>query len=290
MTTKLRKKPIVFYHLDCSAADGFGGAYAAWKKFKDRAEYRGLTRDMKPPLHLRGRELYFIDFTYPVPIMKKIIAQNRRVVILDHHESVEDATRLAHEYRFSLNHSGAGLAWRYFHPEKPMPRLLRHIEDIDLWRLKLPRTWEIISWLRSYPLDFKLWNRLVRMLDRPRGRARALQEGAAILRARRKTVSQLVKDEFVEVLFEGYKVFAVNSPIMASDIGHALYEKRPPLGIIWYETTGGQRYVSLRSDGSVDVSLVAKHFGGGGHKRAAAFFVPAGKPLPWKIIRRRGMV
>ena len=36
----------------------------------------------------------------------------------------------------------------------------------------------------------------------------------------------------------------------------------------------GQAHVSFRSRGDIDVSVLAQHFGGGGHKPAAAFTKP----------------
>ena len=38
----------VLYHADCP--DGFGGAYAAWKKFGDTAEYIPVKYGRTPPL------------------------------------------------------------------------------------------------------------------------------------------------------------------------------------------------------------------------------------------------
>ena len=43
--------------------------------------------------------------------------------------------------------------------------------------------------------------------------------------------------------------------------------------------------VSLRSDGSVDVSKLAKKYGGGGHKAAAGFSFKVGRKAPWKKIK-----
>jgi phosphoesterase RecJ-like protein len=40
--------------------------------------------------------------------------------------------------------------------------------------------------------------------------------------------------------------------------------------------------ISLRSDGTVDVSEIAKKYGGGGHIKAAGFVLDIGASLPWK--------
>jgi nanoRNase/pAp phosphatase (c-di-AMP/oligoRNAs hydrolase) len=58
----------------------------------------------------------------------------------------------------------------------------------------------------------------------------------------------------------------------ASDVGHVL-AKDHPFSASYYDTNDG-RVFSLRSaEGCIDVSVVAKHLGGGGHASAAGFRV-----------------
>ena len=54
------KDIIVIYHGECS--DGFGGAWAAWKKFGETVDYIGAHHGDEPPVGLVGKEIYFIDF------------------------------------------------------------------------------------------------------------------------------------------------------------------------------------------------------------------------------------
>ncbi len=62
----------------------------------------------------------------------------------------------------------------------------------------------------------------------------------------------------------------VSSSTLISDVGHELAKGRP-FGVTWFERDG-QRVYSLRSvDGGLDVSEIAKSFGGGGHEHAAGF-------------------
>ena len=95
-------------------------------------------------------------------------------------------------------------------------------------------------------------------------------------------IEQLIKDAD-KAVFNGYKTLVVNSPIWNSEIGHILADKLPPIGIIWFQRNG-RICVSLRSNGKVDVSELAKRYGGGGHKAAAGFDVDAKNGLPWKIV------
>ncbi len=78
------------------------------------------------------------------------------------------------------------------------------------------------------------------------------------------------------------RCLAANSCLLQSEAGALLAERSrkeggAPMAVVWY--FDGKRYkVSLRSVGDFDVSAIAKSFGGGGHRNAAAFYCLA---LPW---------
>jgi nanoRNase/pAp phosphatase (c-di-AMP/oligoRNAs hydrolase) len=275
------KNIVVLYHGECW--DGFGGAYAAWKKFGNKADYFGLKHGEELPRGLKNKEIYLIDFSFKEPLMKKIVRENKRVIALDHHVSAEKTTKMAHEHVYALNHSGAVIAWNYFHPKKCVPTLLRHIEDIDLWKLKLPQTRELMSFMELAEYDFKIWDKIVRDLENPKRKKNYVAKGALLQFYEKKLVDRLVQKAAL-VKFAGYKTLSVNSPILQSEIGAALVKLKPPIGIVWSEKEGGVR-VSLRSDGKADVSKIAAKYGGGGHKAAAGFSVESLKNVPWEAIR-----
>jgi nanoRNase/pAp phosphatase (c-di-AMP/oligoRNAs hydrolase) len=74
----------------------------------------------------------------------------------------------------------------------------------------------------------------------------------------------------------GKDVLVVNSPHWMSEIGAALSPKCD-FAVIWfYDHETRQVKVSLRAHHEdSDVSEVAKRFGGGGHRKAAGFNLPA---------------
>lgn len=271
----------VIYHGECW--DGFGGGYSAWKKFGNKAEYFGMKHGDPLPKGLKGKEVYVVDFSFKEPIMKKIVKDNKKVVALDHHISAEKTTKMAHEYVYALNHSGAAIAWKYFHPKRKLPELLRHIEDIDIWKFSVPNTREIMSFMELAEYDFKIWDKIARDLENPKKKKEYIAKGSLLLFYAKKIIDRLVL-KAAPVKFAGYKTLAVNSPILQSEIGHALTKKLPPIGIVWSEKEGGIR-VSLRSNGKVDVSKIAAKYGGGGHKAAAGFSFPVGGKFPWKHMR-----
>jgi len=77
----------------------------------------------------------------------------------------------------------------------------------------------------------------------------------------------------------GHCVPVANLPYtLVSDAGHLL-AKGAPFAACYWDTPEG-RVFSLRStDEGLDVSAIAKQYGGGGHIHASGFRVPYGHPL-----------
>ena len=276
---KDNKKIIVLYHKGCE--DGFGAAWAAWRKFGARAEYIGVNRDGILPENLKGKDVYLLDFVYPLDITKKLLKIVKSLTAIDHHISVEKSTKLSHHYLYDLNHSGAVLAWKYFHPQKKVPLLLRYVEDVDIWRLKLPYTMELGVSLRTYPQSFTVWNKLAQEWGKSETRTTYIKEGINMVRYENDLVKHLLKDA-ERVFFCQKRALAINAPVyLASQVGDAMRKKGFPLGIIW-QKKGDKIVVSLRSTNKVDSSKIAMRFGGGGHKKAASFRLPINQKFPWK--------
>jgi hypothetical protein len=70
-----------------------------------------------------------------------------------------------------------------------------------------------------------------------------------------------------------FKARCVNASTLASEIGNAICKDGAELAVVWmYDLQKRHYYVSLRRDSDeVDVSLIAKALGGGGHRRASGF-------------------
>jgi oligoribonuclease NrnB/cAMP/cGMP phosphodiesterase (DHH superfamily) len=189
---------------------------------------------------------------------------------------------MAGEYRYDITHSAAVLAWNYFYPGKPVPRLLRHIEDEDIWTFKLAHTAAVNARMELVDFNFAAWDKIIRAFEKPAARAAFIKEGALLAAYRARMVGRFIEENAVPVRFLKYSIFAVNSMRpFTSEIGHRLCDRRPPLAIVWHENRNGIS-VSLRSDGTVDVSKIAARFGGGGHKAAASFRLPRDAKKPWR--------
>lgn len=276
------EKITVIYHHDCP--DGFGAAYAAWKKFGNKAAYVGGRRG-GPPENIKGERVYMLDFTYHMGQLRPFMKANV-VTSIDHHETTEEETKATVNPSFSLKNAGCVLAWKYFHPGKPVPLLLKYVEDLDLWALKLPKAREVRAFLEQYPFDFKTWDKLMRDFEKPAFRRKAIAAGE-LLRAHTDILAARIADGAELVEFCGHKVYAVNAAhVLTDEVGHLLYGRKPPFAIVW-QKTGNLLRISLRGNGRVDLSKMAEKFGGGGHPGSSGITRDWKKGLPWKPVGTR---
>lgn len=277
------ERTVILYHGNCP--DGFGGAYAAWKKFGDSAEYIPLHRDVPTIEGFVGDHLYFIDFTYPKEIMDAFVATAASVTVLDHHEGLKEVVETMPEYRYTTDHSGAGIAWEYFHPGTSTPLLLQYVEDDDIFRFALKETRAVLCYVTTRPQTFEEWDSMMNMFENPDTRNEILKKANTYEEYFEKLADMSVNAAKL-VMFEGYECYFTNChPLkpLKSRVGNLLALKQPPLALVVSAHPKGYG-VSIRGDGSVDVAKIAEKYGGNGHTNAAGFAIPAEGPLPWTLI------
>lgn len=266
----------ILYHGNCY--DGFGSAYSAWKHFGDSAKYKSVSYGEPFPIEFLeelNSNVYILDFSYSKEEML-YWADFYKLIVIDHHKTAEENLKdLKHpniEVHFDMNKSGALLSWLYFFPlcqdgvtsgEYGVPKLIEHISDRDLWQFKLEGSKEIHKALVSYPMDFKLWDTFdVEKLK---------IEGVALERLYSQLVENICKTSWFGNVGK-YHIPMVNTSIAWSEVGAKLLEKYPEANFVAsfteFET---ETMWSLRSRQDFDCSLIAKEFGGGGHKNASGF-------------------
>lgn len=279
----MSEKTIVIYHADCY--DGFGGAWTAWKRFGDVADYRAMKYTDVMPADLSGAHVYFIDFCYDKETMLAIEKEAASLTLIDHHAGARDVSEAVRDHAFDDARSAATLAWGYFNPGVPVPKFLSYIEDGDLWRYALQFSKEIEAYLFMVPFDFEEWDRLARDFEDQRIFEELAARGAYYHEYFTHAVEKLA--HFAEpVEFDGYHVLAVNGPrMMRSELGYVLSKWQPPFGIVYYKA-GGVWHITMRGDGVINLAEIAKRHGGNGHHNAAGFRVPDGQAFPFKIIEK----
>jgi oligoribonuclease NrnB/cAMP/cGMP phosphodiesterase (DHH superfamily) len=265
----------IFYHADC--LDGYGAAYAAWEKFGYGAMYRACRYDEgDAPFDMceTGDEVFVLDFSFKRDILLREVTR-LKITVLDHHKTAKADLEGLDFCHFNPDKSGAVMAWEYFHPGRHTPKLLRHIQDRDLWKFQMFETREITTALRSISEDFEVWKR--NMHD-----TSTLSEIGAIQLSVVNESVRFLTERSGHLEIKGHRVPAVNSPLYRSEIGHALLEKFPDsdFSVVYYDTETADRTwlrtYSLRSEKGFNVAAIAEAFGGGGHHSAAGFTVTIG--------------
>jgi oligoribonuclease NrnB/cAMP/cGMP phosphodiesterase (DHH superfamily) len=266
----------IFYHAFC--LDGFGAAYAAWKKFGyGEATYRACRYDEgEAPFDMcePGDEVFVLDFSFKRDVLERQ-SKRLKLTVIDHHKTAEEDLAGFDFCHFDLSKSGAVLAWEYFHPGTAVPKLLRHIQDRDLWKFQMFETKEITTALRSIQQDFEAWQK--HMQD-----TSALSEVGAIQMGVINEQVRILADRSGWLEIKGHRVPATNTPLHQSEVGHALHDLYPEADftVVFHDTEKSPgvwfRTYSLRAENGFDVSAIAKAFGGGGHRSAAGFSVTLG--------------
>lgn len=258
---------LIIYHANCT--DGFGAAYAAWKLLGDRASYYAAKYGEAPP-DVKDKCVVVLDFSYDNATTKRLISEAKSFLVIDHHKSAMVELHDVTCTHFDMNHSGAMLSWKFFHPGKDAPRMIKHIEDRDLWKWEIPYSKEFAAAFDMVPFDFEEFDKYLddSAVDD------AQERGAYILAYSKTVISKIAKNAHARKL-NGKDVLVVNSPHWMSEIGNTL-STRCDFAVIWYyDHSTRQVKVSLRAHhDDADVSEVAKKYGGGGHRKAAGFALP----------------
>lgn len=297
---------VIAYHAKCM--DGFAAAAIAkqWWESQESSNVVVLPVDYTQPipilpLSLLGKDIYrliYVDFA-PEPDFLFGLLDNplyREIQVLDHHATgialYTPEVRVAlgaHTYQLDTpfpvtvqrveltldeSYSGAGLAWVKYHPREPIPWVFANIQDRDLWKFNLPNS-------RLYHPYFCLFL------------AREDFDGLYLLNNQdpdtitpiAETLQQshdlIVKEVAVAntvVHFVKIRVGPAWLPIQIP-YTNATYQMRSEVGnitnvgvnfsVVWWMSAKGL-HLSLRSEKTgADVSKLAWHLGGGGHRNAA---------------------
>jgi uncharacterized protein len=273
-------QPLVLYH-GRSCPDGFAAALAARLYYGDAVQCVGLDHgDVKTLADLPsldGRAVYILDFSFGEDLLRGMEQRAAKLVLLDHHKSAaEKLTGFSCRcgvVHFDMTKSGARLAWEFFHPETPLPDLVRFVEDRDIWTWQYPESAGFLAALDMESFDFARWAQIAAFTPAE------LQSFMARGQAMDEKFAKLATDmaEAAEpMVFNGQQGLMVNAPgVFHSLVGELLSKKSGTFALMWTVGKGGVVKVGLRSQRGFDCIPLAASMGGGGHAQACGFKLPA---------------
>jgi len=217
--------------------------------------------------------IFLVDFSFTEELMDKLIEHaNIQFVWIDHHKSaMEKMPDLWNSTEIAgireIGKSGCLLTWEYFHTTSA-PMSVHYINDYDIWAHKLPDT-------KPFHEGFCLFYTRPERID-PRlliddDVSNVLEAGRYLIAAKNQRIEKVFKNGN-EREYYGHKAYFVNCPHDISNLGHYILEQGYDIAVIFYDE-GDKINYSLRSKPDVDVSEIAKSYGGGGHKNAAGYHI-----------------
>jgi oligoribonuclease NrnB/cAMP/cGMP phosphodiesterase (DHH superfamily) len=272
-------RPLIIYH-GRSCPDGFASALAAWLFYQGQAEFLGLDHgDVKSLADLPtvdGRAVYILDFSFATELLSQIEQVAAKLVLLDHHKSAaESLTGFACRcgvVHFDMSKSGARLAWEFFQADRPLPDLVRFVEDRDIWVWQYPESAGFLAALDMEAFEFERWNELSQLQGD--GLQAFIERGRAMDEKFSKLATDLARDA-QPINFNGQRGLMVNAPgVFHSLVGDLLSKESGTFALMWAVGKSGVIKVGLRSRGGFDCIPLAQSMGGGGHAAACGFKLP----------------
>ena len=247
--------------------DGFSSGAIVKRKFPEAKligwDYKNEVPDFE---QLKGQEVIMIDVSFPID---KIIELSKicDLTVIDHHVSfykdVDEAFKAACE-----------IGWEYLFPDEKVPYAITLLGRYDTWRQK-EGNWEEETlpfqyWARlectspeTFP-DFLFWE--IADLEEQ------IEIGSYIIDYQEQQDMLACQRSAFEKEFFGFRGLCLNARAFSSNTLASVYNPEKHDVMVGFEYTGTKWSVSLRSaKDNVDVSLLAKQKGGGGHKAAAGF-------------------
>ena len=257
------------YHGGCP--DGFGAAWVLWRHFGEHGMVFIPARYGDAPPCVTGRDIYIVDFSYDRDTLVALEAEADSILVLDHHKTNEENLKGLYFAKFDMNTSGAVMAWNYFCGNKPLPGLLAYVQDRDLWKWELDNTKDILATIYSYPFDFELWNTFQADIELNNCED-MLNEGQAINRERDRQINSMLSGwAITRADIGGHNVPVLNCPrVIASEVLNKLAVGEP-FAAAYFDSENDREWELRSVNGGVDVSQIARMYGGGGHKHAAGF-------------------
>ena len=226
-------------------------------------------------------KLFITDLSISNELAKRI-DDNMNVVLLDHHPSAE----FLNKYKFANviiestrgKTCGTSLLASYYHV------FLQHANSQLVKFVELVRQYDTWEWKDKYNnIDAKKLNDLLYILGREKFVNLILKKIIndenlfdetinIILESKQNEINNYINIKENDLIIKeilGYKAGVIMCDMYSSELGNILSEKHPELDFI---AIIKQNSIGLRCvKDNVNLTEIAKHFGGGGHKKASGF-------------------
>jgi oligoribonuclease NrnB/cAMP/cGMP phosphodiesterase (DHH superfamily) len=222
-----------------------------------------------------NEEVVIVDFSLQKPgDFEKLLNITSRIIWIDHHKTaIEKHSHLDRSIKGIRRDgvSGCELTWAYFTHDKPTPIAVALLGDYDIWAFKYgedTNLFQAASRLYDTKPESEIWKK---WLNPKYDLLYEIEAGKVALKYRDNYYAGLVKAWGFPVIFEGYRAICCNAGSVSSQLFDTVPESDYDI-MMPFVFDGTKWTVSLYTKKKeIDVSEIAKRYGGGGHRQASGF-------------------
>lgn len=226
---------------------------------------------------IHGEKVFVVDFCFEPYSAMEELNKTCALVWIDHHKtSIEWANKsgfIASCYQaLEIGKSGCELTWEFIH-NRPIPYAVKMLGRYDVWDHSdpgvLPFQYGMLQEENTLP-DAKIWRYIIGGIV---SADEILQRGQTILKYEINKNAKYAKGMAYESEFEGYRAIIMNKAYANSKAFDAVYNPdKHDIMILFGVKPGEYKYTLYCDKKDIDVSVIAKKYGGGGHSGAAGFY------------------
>jgi len=286
----------IIYHKNCY--DGFAGFFLLHHNNlidTDAIIYPDQPFSKIIPPDIDNKDVIIVDVAYGIEILEEISKKTKSLLFIDHHVSthldIKNVNFKNTTVIYDKQHSGSWLVWNNFYNSKKIPSFIRYIEDSDTGKYSFNSTKSfMISLEVNYDLEPTM-NNLIKWekLFNKKEIIHLIKLGKFYLQYD-DTLTNINKKKYVFTTFPSQMIFEKYNDIFKKKGQYkvAVYTGSPcpsirslsekiqlesdcDIFMIWnYQLDKKKTIITMRSN-KVDISEIAKAFGGGGHEGASSF-------------------
>src|ERR1035437_1030488 len=227
-----------------------------------------------------GEPIIMADVSMKMPQMLELAKySNWQLTFIDHHISaIKDYKEfVGYGETFCTavldnTKSACEGTWKYLFPDKQMPRAISLLGIYDTWRKNesgfdwenevLPFQFGMRMFCNSpetFPTELFTDDSLVNGI---------IEKGKTILQYQAQVNETNCKGAF-EIEFEGLRAICLNGAGFNSDVFKSVYDEAKHDIMMPFKFDGKQWIISMYTTKEIDLSVIAKKYGGGGHAKAS---------------------
>jgi oligoribonuclease NrnB/cAMP/cGMP phosphodiesterase (DHH superfamily) len=253
--------------------------------------------------------LIFTDMSLDAKQIQEALEIFEDVTILDHHKTalqdVNDCDELLHDSRFTFiyepDNSGVGVVLNFLEghynvdkkdfSEIHRSEMASYIEDRDLWKWEMPKSKEYSEGLRflldkevniaktnvdmeDLDKEFQYVDKVDALIEVSKKYYKddIIEVGEILLEKTNQMVLAKIQGKLRTTYFGEVEVALINTTENISEIGNGICLLKGIPACMYFVLETGEVVFSFRSmDHLPDASLIAKAYGGGGHRNACGF-------------------